>query len=86
MLEAEVKRDYKRINEKLTTLMQKKTETQKITLVKMGIIRELTGLDKEGLRKARENNLLIQVKRPDGIWYELETMHPRIIKQEMLFL
>ena len=80
MADEQIKRDVKRINEKLTNLL-KKTDTRKVTLVKVGVIRELTKLDKECLRRARENNLLTQVKRPDGIWYELETVHPVILKQ-----
>lgn len=75
-------RHYKRINEKLSALLQTHNATPKPTLVRVGVVQSLTGLNKEGLRKARQNNLITQVKRPDGIWYELETIHPVIKKQE----
>ena len=81
MESAEVKRSIKRINEKLTTLLERK-EQPKVTLVKMGIVRELTGLDKEGMRRARDNNLLKQVKTEAGIFYELETINPIILKHQ----
>ncbi len=85
MESVEVKREFKRLNEKLTTLLTR-NEQPKATLVKMGIVRELTGLDKEGLRRARNNNLLKQVKTPKGIFYELETINPIILKHQLKVL
>ena len=79
-MEKETKRSLDRINEKLTTLLVRK-EQPKITLVKIGIIQQITGLNKEGMRQARENNLIVQVKNEKGIWYELETIHPILVNK-----
>lgn len=75
-------RHFKRIDKKLSTLLEVKSTAPKLTLVRVSVVQSLTGLDKEGLRKARQNNLITQVKRPDGIWYELESIHPVIKKHE----
>jgi hypothetical protein len=79
-MDTELKKNFNRINEKLAALLTGKEQQQKITLVKMGVVRALTGLDKEGMRRARENNFLTQHRTPTGIWYELETIHPIILK------
>ena len=81
----QLKRGLDRVNEKLTTLLVRK-EQQKITLVKIGIVQRLTGLNKDGMRTARNSNLIRQVKNKDGIFYELESMNRIIIKQEWLHL
>lgn len=57
-----------------------------VRLVKVGYVKKLTGMDKEGLRRARESNLITQVKNPKGIFYVLDSIHPLIIKQEFLQL
>ncbi len=80
MVQKNEERELKRINEKLNAILQEQKKSPKPTLVKVGFIKEVYGLDKEGMRKARKNNLLKQVKRPDGIWYELETIHPMLQK------
>ena len=67
--------------EKIERMLENVKQT-KITLVKSGFIKELTGLDKEGMRRARENNLITQVKNQSGIFYELETIHQVILKPE----
>ena len=77
-MEKDIKRSLDRVNEKLSTLLVREKQP-KITLVKIGIVQKLTGLDREGMRQARNNNLIVQVKNEKGIWYELETIHPILI-------
>jgi hypothetical protein len=51
------------------------------TWVKVGIVHELTGWDREGMRKARESNLIKQRKGVNGIEYLLESIPPMFIKK-----
>lgn len=48
--------------------------------VRVSVITELTGWNKEKMRQARDNNL-IEWKTDDGFWYDLNSLHPLLIKQ-----
>jgi len=64
----------KRIDSKLTALLQEKKKPAKETWVKVGIITSLTGWNNEGMRKARLNGLIDWKKTDSGFWYLLESL------------
>jgi hypothetical protein len=76
-MDAEIKREFERINQKLTALL---TKEKKETWVKSTEIIKLTGWDKERMRQARENGY-VKVKRDKkGIFYSLESLPEIFIK------
>jgi phage baseplate assembly protein W len=74
----DTERQLKRIDSKLTSLLVK--AQPKITLVKVSIVQKYTGLNAYELRQARENNMITRIKTSTGFWYELETIHPSLLK------
>lgn len=49
--------------------------------VKVGFIQDVTGWDKEGLRRARENGLIKQRRGTNGIEYLLESIPEMFIRK-----
>ena len=74
-------RYLKRIDEKLTTLL---SQAPKKTWVGPGIITDLTGWDREGLRKARRNNVIETRSKDNRIEYYLESLPKVFIKNTVL--
>lgn len=48
--------------------------------VKVSVVRDLTGWDKEQMRRMRESGG-IEVKKENGIWYNLNSINPIHLKQ-----
>lgn len=48
--------------------------------VRASVITDLTGWDGQGMRRARENGSIEFEKRADGYWYDLNSLHPYLIK------
>jgi hypothetical protein len=71
----------KRIDGKLSALLQEVKKPPVETWVKVSIIQSLTGWDKEGMRTARMNGL-VKMKREKGeIFYLLESLNEIFIKK-----
>lgn len=77
-MDADVKRELTRINEKLNILV---AGQHKSTWVSPLFIMDLTGWDKSKLRQAREQKI-VEVKRDGRGWlYKLESIPERFIKK-----
>lgn len=78
-MDAEIKREFERLNKKLNQMVASKKETW----VPVGWITDLTGWDNEKMRQARENNI-IEFRRSDtGGWlYKLESLPEIFIKRK----
>lgn len=48
--------------------------------VKSSVIIELTGWNKEKMRSARDNGLITWKTDDKGYWYDLNSLHPYLIK------
>ncbi len=59
---------------------QKKKIIPTQTWVKVGWIKQLTGWNKEQLRRARMEGLITMERRADGIYYCLESLNEKFIK------
>jgi hypothetical protein len=58
----------------------KRTASKPSKWVKVGAIQEVTGWNKERLRRARVNGE-VEMRRRDGeIWYNISSIHPVMIK------
>ena len=76
-------------NSEILTRLEKRLERierhlnvkPKSTWVKISIIQDLTGWDKEGMRKARINGLVKQRRGSNGIEYLLESINPIFLKK-----
>lgn len=71
----------KRIDEKLTALLN---ASKKKTWVRATVITELTGWDKEGMRKARRYNIIETRKKENVLEYCLESLPQMFIKNTRL--
>lgn len=59
--------------------------TDKPYWVKAEIIQQVTGWDREGMRKARRNDYVKwKHNKGEGFWYDLNSVHPLLIKQRTL--
>jgi hypothetical protein len=78
----DVMRYLKRIDEKLTTLLNREQGKTK-TWVKVSIVQELTGWDNERLKKARANGLInFRKDKAKRIFeYDINSIHPLFIKK-----
>lgn len=81
-MDQEVKRQLRSLDSKVTKLVKESNQKPRTTLVKVGIIKGLTGLNKDGLRRARQSNLVKQVKINGEIFYELESLHEILILKD----
>jgi flagellar motility protein MotE (MotC chaperone) len=77
-MDAEIKREFDRLNAKLTALLSLEKE-KKETWLKARDIMEVTGWDKEGMRRARVNGFVKQRKK-NGIFYLLESIPEKFRK------
>jgi hypothetical protein len=75
-MDAEIKREFDRLNAKLTALLN---QEKKETWLKARDIMEVTGWDKEGMRRARVNGFVKQRKK-NGIFYLLESIPEKFRK------
>lgn len=50
--------------------------------VKARVITKLTGWDNQKMRQARNGGVVKWKKGKDGIWYDLNSLHPHLIKKE----
>lgn len=81
-MDQEVKRQLRSLDSKMTKLVKESIQKPRTTLVKVSVIKGLTGLDKNGLRRARQSNLVKQVKLNGEIFYELESLHEMLILKD----
>ena len=64
-----------RIERKLDLLLrEKKTEEQKVTWVKVSTVMDLTGWDKDKVRRMVRDGLVVR-KKENGFWYMLESIN-----------
>lgn len=76
-----LERKLDRINAKITKAFLTPPPPPKETLVKASVIMQLTGWDREKLRRSRINGYVKQIKE-NGIWYVLESLNPVFIKND----
>lgn len=50
--------------------------------VKSSIITDLTGWTNSQMRQARDNDLITWKTDSNGYWYDLNTLHPYLIKKQ----
>jgi hypothetical protein len=79
-MDAELKRELDRINQKLTTILQAFNKPKQPSWVRASVITRLTGWNNEGMRKARDYGY-IRYKEEDGFWYDLDSLHPLHLKK-----
>lgn len=79
-MDAELKREFDRLNQKLTMLLQA-VKQPKQTWVRAKIIIRLTGWTANEMRQARENGY-IQFKEEDGLWYDLSSLNKLFVKNK----
>lgn len=84
----------KQINDAISVITQKSLEAQlqrierkldqlnnpKPKWVKSTVIIELTGWNKDRMASARNNNELTWKKDSTGFWYDLNSLHPYLVK------
>lgn len=50
--------------------------------VRASIITELTGWNNQKMRSARINDLIVYKKEENSYWYDLNSLHPLLIKKK----
>lgn len=81
MLTAEDRKLLTDFNRGIAWLKHQQLQEKKRQWVKVSNIQELTGWDKEGLRRARENGLIDWKKDENGIWYDILSINSLLIKK-----
>jgi hypothetical protein len=80
-MDDELKAKLDRIEKKLSFLVsQRKAESRKKTWVKVSVVQDLTGWNREKLRQMREHGLIAYQRNETGMWYQLESIHPIFLK------
>lgn len=65
---------------RLTRIERMLSESKKERWVKARIITGLTGWDNNKMRQARNGGAIKWKRDRDGIWYDLNSLHPNLIK------
>lgn len=76
-LQATIERRLQRIERILEEVLRPKPQW-----VKARVITDLTGWDNQKMRQARNGGVVKWKKGKDGIWYDLNSLHPHLIKKQ----
>ena len=77
-MDIELKRRFDRIDKKLSLLLQQQKKSE--TWVKVSSVQELTGWNRDQLRRMRDHGVIVSKKNDKGIWYLLESINPLFLK------